>query len=253
MFSGGVDSLSALIYVGSKVDTLIHLVNFDRLLSEISSHQHQCDLSDMKALAKENGKRLVTVETNIADILRHGELDRYFPEMCSFWYGLQHVNHVAAAASVLSEYEWIYLSGSFDKWHERVGSCAARSQFIERYTPHAGLQLVQEYMLRQKKIELILDRYPALLSRLRVCYESGNRTCARCEKCLGTAMMIVAGGGNLANTSFAPEVVPVLRTRLQGLVDAPVGRSLLTEQALNGRRLSGTRLERFRKLKVLLG
>ena len=252
MFSGGVDSLAAFIDVGVEVDTLIHLVNFDRLFSDISIQQHELDLADMQEISALQGKRLVTIETNIADILRHGRLDRFFPGRCSFWYGLQHVNHVAAAISVLSDFEEIYLSGSFDKLHERVGSCAARSQFVERYTPHAGLRLVQEHMLRQTKVELILDRNPALLSRLRVCYSSGDRTCTRCEKCLGTAMMVVAGGGSLENTSFPRETGEALSVRLRTLRDAPVDHSLLTEQALNGRVLGGTRAQRFARLEALL-
>lgn len=252
MFSGGVDSLAALIDVGVEVDTLIHLVNFDRLFSDISKRQHELDLADMQEIAVRQGKHLVTIETNIADVLRHGQLNRYFPGRCSFWYGLQHVNHAAAAISVFSEFEEIYLAGSFDKLHERVGSCAARSQFVERYTPHAGLRLVQEHVLRQAKIELILDRDPALLSRLRVCYSSGDRTCTCCEKCLGTAMMVIAGGGSLADTSFPLETGAALATRLQTLRDAPVDYSLLTEQALNGRLLGGTRAQRFAKLETLL-
>ena len=252
MFSGGVDSLAALINVGVEVDTLIHLLNFDRLFSDISTQQHELDLSDMQEMAVGQGKRLVTIETNIADILRHGRFDRFFPGRCSFWYGLQHVNHAAAAISVLSEFEEIFLSGSFDKLHEQVGSCAARSQFVERYTPHAGLRLVQEHMLRQAKIEMILDRNPALLSRLRVCYSSGDRTCTRCEKCLGTAMMVVAGGGSLASTSFPPGTEAALAARLRELRDAPVNHSLLTEQALNGRTLGGTRAQRFARLEALL-
>lgn len=252
MFSGGVDSLAALIDVRGDVDTLVHLVNFDRLFSEISIQQHELDLADMQEMAAEHGKRLVTIETNIADILRHSRFDRFFPGRCSFWYGLQHVNHAAAAISIFSEFEEIYLSGSFDKLHERVGSCAARSQFVERYTPHASLRLVQEHMLRQAKIELILDQDATMLSRLRVCYSSGDRTCARCEKCLGTAMMVVAGGGSLANTSFPPETRAALAARLRTLRDAPVDHSLLTEQALNGRMLGGTRAQRFDQLEALL-
>jgi hypothetical protein len=253
MFSGGVDSAMALLELRDQVDWLIHVSNFENLDSRISERHRIAALENTRAAATERGLGWMHLWTNLASVFKHNRFDEKFPPECSFWLGLQHVNHIASALVVIRPLlANIWLAGGFSELHAWAGSCAASSKFVNRYSFPAPLVLCHERQTRQWKIEQLLDRDNELLRNLRVCYSGGNGTCPDCRKCQGTALMIVSAGGLLRNTSFPAAVVPNLIARVNELKELPAAGHGFFNEALTGRALQGSRGERWKQLLGLL-
>jgi hypothetical protein len=249
MFSGGVDSLAALLELEDRIDWLIHLTNFENLDSRMTEAQIEDGLATTRATAHERGLGWMHLRTNLASIFKHNLFDDCFPKDCSFWLGLEHVHQIATALSVLRpRLARTYVAGGFSELLAAVGSCAASASFLACYDATPPLDLVHERVMRQEKVERILDGAPELLRRLRVCYSSGDGTCAECRKCQATAMMILSGGGSIDATSFPPVVLDrVLETIARLSAIGPEGHGFYN-QSLAGRRLHGTREERWVQL-----
>jgi hypothetical protein len=248
LFSGGVDSLSAAILLNESITQFVNLRNFDVQSTSLSQEQSEASRARLRVLAHYFKKPLLVVETNLADVVRHSKLDAHFPAGCTFWYGLQHVNHAAAAVAAV-DVPWakIFLAGSFRKLHDRVHSCAASSRFVNRYVWGPQLHLVEEFVERQRKVEFIIDSAPDVLRFLRVCYSSGDDACCSCDKCLGTALMIVAGGGDLRRTSLKECAGLPLRSFVRHHLNQGPNH-IMVDHALLGRCLSGPRSQRARTL-----
>jgi hypothetical protein len=252
-WSGGVDSSFALLHREPEIDWLVHLSNFENLESRMTPEQRREELAVTERTAAERGLGWMHLRTNIAGIFRHNRFDPKFPPECSFWLGLEHLHHLATALAVIRPLlAGACISGGFSELHRRVGSCAADAAFVDLYDFPAPLQLVDELVPRQRKVEELVDRAPELLRSLRVCYSSGDGTCAACNKCQTTALMIVASGGRLADTSFPPAIVPRLLARIAAVREAPPEEHRSLNQALAGRCLSGSRGERWSQLTRLL-
>ena len=252
-WSGGVDSSFALLQLEPEIDWLVHLSNFENLESRMTPEQREEELAATRRTAEERGLGWMHLRTNLAAIFRHNRFDDRFPPECSFWLGLEHLHHLATALTAIRPLlAGVCVAGGFSELHRRVGSCAADAAFVDRYDFPSPLRLVDELVPRQRKVEQLVDRAPELLRSLRVCYSSGDGTCAACNKCQTTALMIVAAGGSLAGTSFPPEIVTTLLARIEQVREASPEDHRSLNQALEGRRLSGSRQERWSQLNRLL-
>jgi len=252
--SGGVDSLTAALAVRDRLTSVLYVSDFD-YIDDAASHAGCVEaLDNAHRLARELALPLVHVQTTLAHVIRHSELDVFFSGGCSFWLGLQHVNHLAVAANAPAQPPGVvYVAGSVSEFHAQLGSCAADESFVASYDLDARLELVEADVSRQRKIETLLDEAPDWLARARVCYSSqGRGACADCGKCQGTALMILAGGGDLVRSPFPPNIVPELIWRIDECRREPPERNMLLEMALAGRALSGTRNERLDQLKALV-
>lgn len=248
-WSGGIDSSFSLLHLESRIDWLAHLSNFENLESRMTPEQRQEELAATRRVAEEHGLGWMHLRTNLAGIFRHNRFDVRFPPGCSFWLGLEHLHHLATALAVVRPLlAGTYVSGGFSELHRGVGSCAADAGFVDLYEFPSPLTLVDELVPRLRKIEQLLDGAPELLRALRVCYSSGAGTCAACNKCQTTALMIVAAGGSLAATSFPPEMAASLLSRIEAVREAPPLEHQTFNQALGGRCLSGSRGERWSQL-----
>jgi hypothetical protein len=253
-FSGGVDSCSALKRSERSVDWLVHVSNFENLDAHLTLEQQATGPNLTQAVAEAHGLGFLHLKTNFAEVFKHNRFDDRFPEDCSFWLGLQHVNHLATAIlPVQPSLDEVDLAGGLDELHQLVGSCAASSGFVDTYRYQPGLRLVDETESRREKIERLLDTAPELLKTLRVCYSSGDGTCATCRKCQATALLIVSSGGHLADTSFPPNIRPALCSTILKLIDSPPAGNRFLFQALEGRKLcaTGTR-DRWKELLTLV-
>jgi hypothetical protein len=254
-YSGGVDSARALVDLAPGLDGLVHLSNFDNLDSRITPAQRNAALAATRRTAESRGLGWLHLRTNLHSIFKHNRLDEKFPPGLSFWLGLQHVQHIATAlVPVRTRLSRFFLAGGFSEPRRYARNCAAHKAFVLRYTFPAPVELVHELDRRQGKIEALLDRAPELLRELRVCYTSGDAVCAVCSKCHETALMIVAGGGSLAETNFPPAIVERLIARVEELSRLPAeGEGLgFFDQALEGRALHGSREARWAQLLRLL-
>lgn len=251
MWSGGVDSAYALARLDprTEIDWLVHLSNFENLDSRTSAAQQAAALAATRRTADERGLGWLHLRTNLAGIFKHNRFDDRFPPECSFWLGLEHLQHLATALTVVRPLlAGVFVAGGFSELHHRVGSCTASKAFVDLYDYPAPLCLVDELEPRQRKVEFLVDRAPELLRSLRVCYSSGDGACAHCRKCQATALMIVAAGGDLAETSFPPAIVSNLLARIEEIRELPPEQHRFFNQALEGRCLAGSRNERWRQL-----
>lgn len=247
-FSGGIDSLSAFYRYKHRIGTLIQLTNFDYLNENLVDDQLEGSINFVKAYAKEHHLNYVHVETNLADLIKHSLLDKFFPKNCSFWYGLQHVNHIAVAAALIgSPFKNLILAGSNNLLHKKVNSCASKSIFVNLYKHDWHLVLVEENVLRQRKIEFLQDLNPACFKDIRVCYSSGNPLCSSCNKCIGTALMIAASGYQIINSGFPLSILTNMKRIIELVQKNHISFELL-EQALKGRILYGSRTQRMSQL-----
>jgi hypothetical protein len=252
-FSGGVDSSTALAELGDRIDWLIHMSNFENLDSMITAAQAQRALDVTRRIAHARGLGWMHLRTNIAAIFKHNKFDHKFPRDSSFWLGLAHVHHLAVALSVARpRLSRVYLAGGFNELLQKVGSCAASSAFVERYSWKPPCHLLHEHTLRQEKIEYLIDTDPTLLRTLRVCFSSGDGTCFECRKCQATALMLISAGGRIVDTSFAPEILDRLEASVARLSTVGPEGEYFFNQCLNGRRLTGTREERWATLLELI-
>lgn len=248
LFSGGVDSLSAFFQYRKEIHTLIQLSNFDYVKETLSSAQLNSGLAFGRSFAAGHGKEYLHIETNFAHVITHKALDHYFPGECSFWYGLQHVSHLAVSAAIVGDhFEKVYVAGSNDELHRQVGSCASREEFVNLYAPGYRLCLVEEGVERQRKIEFLADTCPDCLKKLRVCFTSGDPVCCKCVKCLGTALMIIAGDIPLEQTVFPAAICKSLFPILHTLARTE-NKFILYEQSLSGRSLHGSHADRIVQL-----
>jgi hypothetical protein len=253
MFSGGIDSSAAMLALGDAIDWLVHLSNFENLDVQMTRRQREVGPRITQEIAHRRGLGWVHLRTNIASIFRHGRFDHAFPEGCSFWLGLEHVHHIVTALSALRlKLGRVYLAGGLNELTTAVGSIAANADFVDSYDAPVQLTMVDELVTRQHKVERLLDHGPELLRTLRVCYSSGNSTCASCLKCRATAMMILSGGGRLAETNFPDGIHRAIDDVIAELSKiGPEGHGLFNH-SLNGRRLSGSRAERWSQLSQLV-
>jgi hypothetical protein len=253
MFSGGVDSSAALLQLDSTADWLLHMSNFENLDGQMTRDQRRVGIDIAGRVAAHRGLACMHLRTNIASIFRHSRFDYAFPEGCSFWLGLEHVHHIVTAVSAIRlRLGRVYLAGGLNELTTAVGSVAANSSFLERYDAPVTFTMVDELVERQDKVQRLLDSGPDLLRTLRVCYSSGNSTCLSCLKCRATAMMILSGGGRLADTSFSAGIHSAIRAVITELSDVGPEGHRLFNQALDGRRLRGSRAERWAQLSALV-
>lgn len=249
LWSGGVDSSFAFMNHERDIDWLVHLSNFENLESRMTAEQLDAELTATREIADARGLGWMHLRTNIPSVFKHNRFDEKFPPECSFWLGLEHVHHLATALAVIRPLlAEVIVSGGYNELVRRVGSCAADAAFVERYRYPAPLRLVDELVPRQQKIEALLDRAPELLRTLRVCYSSGDGTCVSCNKCQTTALMIVAGGGTLAETSFPRAMAEALIARIETVRTSGPEEHRSFRQALDGRALSGGEGERWSQL-----
>lgn len=247
--SGGVDSLSAALAVRARLTSVVYVAEFDYLTTPGTRSPCIEAAENARRIGGELGVEFVQVRTTIAHVIRHGALDGCFPGRCSFWLGLQHVNHLALAANAPRRPPAVaYVAGSVQDFHLAYGSRSADPAFVAAYVLTARIELIEAHVARQRKVEKLLDEAPDWVERVRVCYSSGGGACADCAKCQGTALMIFAAGGTIERTPFPPRIVRELARRIDEAQRFPQTRNLQLDIALTGRALAGTRSERLEQL-----
>jgi hypothetical protein len=78
--------------------------------------------------------------------------DAGLPPDCSFWLGLEHVQHLATALAVIRpRLSHVYMAGGFSELLRVLGSCAASSSFISCYATPTRLSLIDKHTSRQRR------------------------------------------------------------------------------------------------------
>ena len=118
----GVDSSAALVELGDRVDWLIHVSNFENLESQMTEQLLADELASTRAVAEARGLGWMHLRTNFPAVFKHNRFDDHFPPGCSFWLGLEHVQHIATALAVMRpRLERVYLAGGFSELLRRTG------------------------------------------------------------------------------------------------------------------------------------
>jgi len=181
-FTGGLDSCHTLLKHREEIDTLLYVHGFDLRLEnqalrrEVSAH--------LRSAAREFGKRLIEVETNLMELPNQAGLH---------WGYLAHGAALATVAHLLEhELERIYIPAS-SHLHRLIpfGS----HPLLDPLWSSAGLRFFHDgcEASRFAKAEQVA-RSPESLRILRVCWENrGNQyNCGECEKCIRTMMHLEA-------------------------------------------------------------
>lgn len=214
-FSGGVDSFYTLMKRREEITDLIFVHGFDIRLDDEKLYRET--LAMIEKIARETGKTLIRLETNIRTVM-----DSYI----GWDYG--HGPSLAATAYLLSEqFDKIYIPSSQDYTHLfAFGS----HPLLDPLWSLSDLDIVNDgaEARRIRKVEAIA-RHQIVLDTLRVCWMNPDSAynCCRCEKCHRT-MIALKVAGALDKCRTFPE--PLRNENIRALkIVATNTRSFMTE------------------------
>jgi hypothetical protein len=171
-FSGGVDSFSLLLTLGHEITDLVFVHGFDIDVRDEALHGSALEMA--RNVARETGKRLLLVETNL----------RRFTDRYADWAKHTHGPALAAVAHTLSpHFTRVLIPGEY------VGSTplvASRAELDGLWSTerveiaHRGSEMTRFQKLARIGADPLARRW------LRVCWENqeGRYNCCRCSKCL---------------------------------------------------------------------
>jgi len=214
-FSGGVDSFYTLMKRREEITDLIFVHGFDIRLEDEKLYRET--LAMIEHIARETGKNLIRLETNIRPVL-----DSYI----GWDYG--HGPALAATAYLLSgQFDKIYIPSSQDYTHLfAFGS----HPLLDPLWSLSDLDIVNDgaEARRIRKVEVIAW-HQIVLDTLRVCWMNPDSAynCCRCEKCHRT-MIALKVAGALDKCHTFPE--PLRNENIRALkIVATNTRSFMTE------------------------
>nr|GGH96963.1 hypothetical protein GCM10011355_17030 [Aquisalinus luteolus] len=214
-FSGGVDSFYTLMKRREEITDLVFVHGFDIRLEDEKLYRET--LAMIERIARETGKNLIRLETNIRPVL-----DSYI----GWDYG--HGPSLAATAYLLSDqFDKVYIPSSQDYTHLfAFGS----HPLLDPLWSLSDLDIVNDgaEARRIRKVEAIA-RHQIVLDTLRVCWMNPDSAynCCRCEKCHRT-MIALKVAGALDKCRTFPE--PLRNENIRALkIVATNTRSFMTE------------------------
>ena len=202
-FSGGVDSCYTLVKsrlgLPSAADPITHLIfvkGFDAPLAEAAGLA--ASEARLRDLAREYDCRFIAVETNLRDVLS------------APWAEMHHGSALAAVGLALAPVLGTVLIPSSYDYLELIphGSHPLLDELWSTETTdflHDGCEVN-----RVDRLALLVRHAPALVDRLRVCWEGshgGPVNCGHCGKCVRT-MVILRSLGHLGATPSFPSELP---------------------------------------------
>ncbi len=182
-FSGGVDSFYTLQRHRDEITDLIFVHGLDVPLWRREERERIA--ASVRSLAKEEGLRLVEVETNL----------RQFGQPHVSWSDSYVGAALGAIALMLApRFDRIFIPASVGA--DELGPRGSHPELDQQWSSgnmdvvHDGLEAT-----RFEKIRAIAD-WPLIYPSLRVCYQkiATRLNCGRCRKCLWTMMMLEAAG-----------------------------------------------------------
>jgi len=182
-FSGGVDSFYTLLEQQPEITHLICVQGFDIPIE--NTVLFGVVEKNLSTIAKQMGKELIIIKTNLRDYFVANELD-WGSE--AFGAGLAAVGHLLAY-----QFEKIYIPASLDMnnlmpWGSHPDLDPLWSSSALEFTHHGCIPRVD-------KIKRLIGNDLAL-KFLRVCYLNKNNAynCCKCEKCIRTMLSLYAYG-----------------------------------------------------------
>lgn len=168
LFSGGVDSLYTLMQNEQEVDSLLLCIGMDLQLEE-QQRIHDTQLR-MSQLAKQLGKTLITITTNIRHVFP--TLESTYAHAAIFAglglaVGLKRL-YIPASHTLLELFPW--------------GSHPLTDPLLSNGTT----EVIHHGATSRMQKTAYLAQYQWLIDELRVCNTSDQYNCGQCEKCLRT-------------------------------------------------------------------
>ncbi len=203
-FSGGIDSGYTLLKnhlgwpsVSGPITHLIFGKGFDARLADAQG----LDESEvqLRALAAQYGRTLVVVETNLRDVLD------------APWGEMYHGAALAAVAHCLAPgLHTVLVPGSYT--YGELAVPWGSHPWLDELWSTESVHLIHDgaETSRIGKLATLLQYQPALVDRLRVCFEDAHgspRNCGRCLKCL-RVMVLLRALGHLGKTPSFPAELP---------------------------------------------
>lgn len=212
-FTGGVDSFYTLLKHNSEITKIIYVHGFDIWLQE--TEFREMISKRINQIAKELGKELIEVETNILD---------FSYKICD-WAGQYYGSALASVALLLSKtIGKVYIASSLN------------TEVLYPRGSHPDL----DYLWGTEEIEIIHDgcestrldkvkvisKNQIVLNHLRVCLDRrlGLYNCSKCEKCIRTMISLYIAGALDKSKTFenclTPEMISSIKMTDNSLIFA---------------------------------
>jgi hypothetical protein len=182
-FSGGIDSNFSLSQHSAEITHLLLVMGFDE---SVAGMQWQKLVMRMQSFADQHKKRLITVETNIREVIESRKLN---------WLAA-HGNILSAIGTTLRVQSIIIPSSYTYRDLIPWGSHPLLDPLWNSETTsviHDGIGFT-----RTQKTEQLL-KYPDLLDDLQVCWKHFEKNCGHCSKCVRTTLALHMLKGSSAN------------------------------------------------------
>lgn len=196
-FSGGIDAWHAVIENISAIDCLIAVHGFD--VPHEDSQTWARVLSSLSTAAREIGKPLICVTTNLRDFSN-----------CRAEWDIYHGTALAAVAAALSPAISCFFIGSSSPF-QNLYPLGSHPQ-LDPLWNGKGRSLIH-YGCHANRVEKagIVAAFPPALNSLRVCWKNPSKyNCSECRKCGLTMMALDVCGKLLECPTFAPKDVAAL-------------------------------------------
>ena len=203
-FSGGIDSSFSFSQHASEITDLLVVMGFDE---SAAGAQWQQLINRLHGFANAHNKRLITVETNIRQVIEARQLS----------WGACHGSVLAAIGIALQARTLIipssYTYADLFPWGshpllDRLWSTEVTTVI------HDGVGYT-----RTQKTEQLL-RHPDLLDGLQVCWKHFEKNCGHCSKCVRTSLalhMLKATSANLPSYSGVQSLIVLKPGSLGGI------------------------------------
>ncbi len=194
-FSGGLDSLYTAITRGHEITHLIFVLGFDIPLRDQVRAARVLEAT--RSVAGMLGKPLIEMRTNLREVS-----DPLAP-----WYAAYHGAAMGAVAQSLADHLGTVLIPS--SWPVGQGPVQGSHPELDHLWSSSRVKVVHDAS-EADRIEKarVLAAHPGALENLRVCWQNtgSELNCGRCEKCVRTAVNLIAAGAAGACPSLPSRV-----------------------------------------------
>lgn len=194
-FSGGLDSLYTAITRSHEITHLIFVLGFDVQLRDPARAARV--LGATRRAARILGKPLIEVRTNL----------RHVSDTLAPWYAAYHGAAMGAVAQSLGDHIGTVLIPS--SWPVGRGPVQGSHPDLDHLWSSSRVKVVHDITDADRIDKArVLAAHPGMLENLRVCWQNAGSeiNCGECEKCIRTAINLIAAGAAGACPSLPSQV-----------------------------------------------
>lgn len=228
LFSGGVDSLAALVRHRNECSDLFTVHGADVQVSNTRGFERVAARNEV--MAEEFGATLHRVQSNFRECLNYLNLNLYYRNTLnrSWWVGIQHgiaLPGLCAPVAHIRSLETVYLAASYSQDPDYP----TIQPYITNHVNYAGAgtRMAVADLTRQERIGNITDWSENVDSEVyvRSCsHDQDGSNCNECEKCYRTVLGLAAAGADPSAYGYRYDR-DVLQSCRSGLKSEEIGLS----------------------------